>query len=125
VRIRAILRRTQQGGRPLNAARRLKSDHLILDRTSRRVWLDKNEIAVTPKAVAILEYLMLHADELVTREQLLDAVWGWESAVGSRVVDTRIVELRKALTDDPSHPQFIETIPGQGYRFIGKVAESP
>jgi len=48
-------------------------------------------------------------------------VWGWDYPVGTRAVDTRIAELRKALNDDPANPCYIETIPGQGYRFAGKV----
>ncbi len=66
---------------------------------------------------------MLHPDELVSREDLLNAVWGWENAVGTRVVDTRIAELRKVLQEDPGQPRFIETVPGQGYRFINPVTE--
>lgn len=123
VRIRAVLRRAQPGARSLTAARRLHSGALSLDRTSRRVYLNDQEIPVTPKAAAILDYLMLHPDELVSRERLLDAVWGWESAVGMRVVDTRIAELRKALNDDPADPQYIETVPGMGYRFVGTVTD--
>jgi DNA-binding response OmpR family regulator len=123
VRIRAVLRRVQPGSRSLNAARRLVSGELVLDRTSRRVHIRGGEIPLTPKAVSILEYLMLHPDELMTRERLLDAVWGWESAVGLRVVDTRIAELRKALSDDPLDPRYIETVPGMGYRFISMVNE--
>jgi DNA-binding response OmpR family regulator len=121
VRIRAILRRTRSSTPRMHTSRRLVSTALVLDRASRRVFLHTRELPLTPKAVSILEYLMLHPDELVTREKLLDAAWGWESAVGMRVVDTRIAELRKALDDDPADPQYIETIPGQGYRFVGTV----
>lgn len=68
---------------------------------------------------------MTHPNELITREQLLDVVWGWESEIGERVVDTRIVELRKILQDDPVDSQFIETVAGAGYRYIAFVeAES-
>lgn len=123
VRIRAILRRVQPGRRLLNAARRLVSGELIIDRTARRVYIRGDEIPLTPKAISILEYLMLHAEDLLTRERLLDAVWGWESAVGLRVVDTRIAELRKALQDDPADPKYIETVSGMGYRFVGAVSE--
>jgi len=123
VRIRTILRRVRHTERSLKMARRLVSGDVILDRTARRVYINEQEIAVTPKAVAILEYFMTHPDELVTRNRLLDAVWGWESAVGGRVVDTRIAELRKALNDDPLEPHFIQTLPGQGYRFIGPIKE--
>lgn len=121
VRIRAVLRRTQAGQQSIQTARRLSSHHLTLDRSARRVFVDGREVNLTPKAVAILDYFMTHPDELVTRERLLDVVWGWESGVGDRVVDTRIAELRKTLGDDPAAPQFIETTPGAGYRYIAPV----
>jgi DNA-binding response OmpR family regulator len=124
-RIQAVLRRVQPGLPPLSSARRIGDDRLVLDRTSRRVRLDSVDLALTPKAVAILEYLMTHADELITRERLLNTVWGWDYPVGERVVDTRIAELRRALKDDPAAPRYIETIPGQGYRFVGKVKPLP
>lgn len=122
VRIKAILRRTQTKGPRFQTLRRLVSGVLILDRASRRVYLNGSEVPLTPKSVSILEHLMLHPDELVSRERLLDAAWGWESVVGARVVDTRIAELRKALKDDAANPQFIETVSGQGYRFISEVS---
>jgi DNA-binding response OmpR family regulator len=64
---------------------------------------------------------MTHPDELVTRERLLDIVWGWDYPVGIRAVDTRVAELRRALGDDPAEPKYIDTVPGQGYRFVGMV----
>jgi DNA-binding response OmpR family regulator len=120
-RIRAVLRRAQPNRPPLTAAQRLASDNLLFDRTARRVWLDQQELTLTPKAVAVLEYLLTHPDELISRERLLDAVWGWDYPTGTRTVDTRIAELRRALGDDPSQPRYIETTPGQGYRFIAMV----
>jgi DNA-binding response OmpR family regulator len=76
---------------------------------------------LTPKAFGLLEYLMTHPDELLTRDRLLDAVWGWEYPAGTRTVDTRVAELRRVLGDDASHPRYIETVPGQGYRFVALV----
>jgi DNA-binding response OmpR family regulator len=73
----------------------------------------------------LLEYMMTHPDELVSRDRLLDVVWGWDYPVGTRAVDTRVAELRRALGDDPAQPRFIETIPGQGYRFVGTVESRP
>jgi DNA-binding response OmpR family regulator len=99
----------------------LSSGVLVLDRRARRTWLDSKEMTLTPKAVTLLEYLMTHPDELVSRERLLDVVWGWDYPVGIRAVDTRVAELRRALGDDPSEPVYIETVPGQGYRFVGIV----
>jgi DNA-binding response OmpR family regulator len=120
-RIHAVLRRARPGQPPLSAAVRLACGKLILDRASHRVWLEGVELALTPKSVMLLEYMMTHPDELVSRERLLDVVWGWDYPVGTRAVDTRVAELRRALNDDPANPCYIETIPGQGYRFVGTV----
>ena len=120
-RLRAVLRRARPGARPLATAGQLACGPLRLDRRSRRAWLADQELLLTPKAVGLLEYLMIHPDELVTRERLLDAVWGWDYPTGTRTVDTRIAELRRALHDDPAQPRYIETQPGQGYQFIGAV----
>ncbi|MEZ4727349.1 MAG: response regulator transcription factor [Caldilineaceae bacterium] len=120
-RMRAVLRRVQAGQAPLATAQRLQSGVLLLDRLAQRVWLTGQEVTLTPKAVALLAYLMLHRDELMTRERLLDAVWGWDYPTGTRTVDTRIAELRRVLHDNAGAPTYIETIPGQGYRFVAPV----
>jgi DNA-binding response OmpR family regulator len=120
-RIRAVLRRARPGQPPLTTAERLSSGALVLDRQSRRAFVNTREVNLTPKALALLEYMMTHPDELLTRERLLDAVWGWDYPAGTRTVDTRIAELRRTLSDDPSDPQYIETVPGQGYRFVALV----
>lgn len=120
-RIRAVLRRARRGQPPLTAAWKLVSGNLTLDRKAKRVSLDNNTLNLTPKAFSLLEYLMTHPDEVVSRERLLDAVWGWDYPIGTRAVDTRIAELRSALGDDANQPIFIETLPGQGYRFAAEV----
>ncbi|MCE7984500.1 MAG: DNA-binding response regulator [Caldilinea sp. CFX5] len=125
VRIRAVLRRTQAGKQPLQSSRRLRSHRVVLDRSARRAYVGGREVPLTPKAISILEHLMTHPNELITRERLLDVAWGWESGIGERVVDTRMVELRKAIGDDPAAPQFIETVPGAGYRYIAPVEIVP
>lgn len=120
-RIRAVLRRARPGQPPLTSAEKLVCGRLVLDRPSRQAYLSSEELHLTPKAAALLEYLMTHPDELLTRDRLLDAVWGWDYPTGTRTVDTRIAELRRELDDDPADPRFIETVPGQGYRFVGDV----
>ena len=120
-RMRAVLRRSRSGRRPLSAAWRLICGPLSVDRRSRRIYLDEKELTLTPKAIVLLEYLMTHPDELVTRDRLLDAVWGWDYPAGTRAVDSRIAELRRALGDEAANPNFIETVAGQGYRFIADV----
>lgn len=120
-RLRAVLRRAKPGQPPLATSQRLKCGEVLIDRTSHRVWLKGKELTLTPKATSLLEYLLTHPDELITRERLLDTVWGWDYPAGTRTVDTRVAELRRALGDDPAKPTYIETMPGQGYRFIGLV----
>ena len=123
-RIRAVLRRSRPGAPSLAGARRLRCGPLELDRQARRVFQASREVALTTKAVSILEYLMLHPDEVLSRERLLDAVWGWDYPAATRAVDTRIAELRRMLNDDAEAPRYIETLIGQGYRFIGRVEAS-
>jgi DNA-binding response OmpR family regulator len=129
-RIRSVLRRATPGRPPLASAWQLtcppgdgpSQPALALDRRARRAALGDQSLDLTPKAVALLEYMMTHPGELLTRERLLDAVWGWDYPTGTRTVDTRMAELRRALADDPARPRFIETLPGEGYRFIGQVS---
>jgi DNA-binding response OmpR family regulator len=122
-RIRAVLRRREETprGKPLSLAQRLRAGDLVLDRRTRRAEKGGRSLDLTPKALALLEYLMLHPDEVLTRDRLLDAVWGWDYPVATRAVDMRIAELRRALEDDAEQPVFVETVVSVGYRFLALV----
>ncbi len=120
-RVQAILRRTQSGGLPLASSRRLVSGALMLDRNTRVVSLNGQQVSLTARAVGILEFLMLNPHEIISRERLLDEIWGWSSALETRAVDARIVEIRKFLEEDLADPEYIETVKGSGYRFLGGV----
>jgi DNA-binding response OmpR family regulator len=119
-RMRAVLRRSRSG-KPLAVSQRLRSGPLELDRLTRRATLRGKEVVLTAKALSVLEYLMLHPNEVLSRERLLDAVWGWDYPAATRAVDVRIAELRRALNDDSESPRFVETLVGQGYSFVGRV----
>jgi len=119
--VRAVLRRAQPGKPSISSAWQLIADDLALDRRARRAMLGDQPLELTPKALSVLEYLMTHPDECVSRERLIEAVWGWEFPSGTRTVDTRMAELRRALRDNPEQPRFIETVSGEGYRFIASV----
>jgi DNA-binding response OmpR family regulator len=123
-RIKSVLRRTCPGQPSLAVARRLRSGNLVVDRRKRRAYLNSVEVHMSHKAILLLEYMITHPDELLIRERLLEAVWGWDFPIGTRTIDTRVAELRRVLGDDSSDPQFIETVPGQGYRFIGEVEKT-
>lgn len=122
-RIKAVLRRKKAppAGKPLFEADRLISGDLMLDRLLKRVEICGKPIELTPKALALLDHLMIHPDRVLTRDQLMEAVWGWTQPVASRAVDMRIAELRHALGDDPQEYRYIETVIGIGYRFVAKV----
>lgn len=91
-----------------------------VDPTAHRVEKGGVERALEPKAFAVLEVLMAHAGELVSRDALLDAVWGHRHVTTS-VLNRVIVQLRRALEDDRSHPRFIATVHGLGYRFTAPI----
>jgi two-component system alkaline phosphatase synthesis response regulator PhoP len=68
----------------------------------------------------IMKYLAEHANEVVTRDMILDAVWGYNVYPSNRTVDNFIVRLRKVFEPDPSNPRYIHTIRGAGYKFTPK-----
>ena len=73
---------------------------------------------LSPREFEILRYLIRHSGEIVTRDQLLDEVWGYESSPITRTVDNHIAKLRQKIEPDPSEPQHIITVHRLGYRFI-------
>jgi DNA-binding response OmpR family regulator len=76
-------------------------------------------IELTGKEAAILKLLSSRAGEIVTRERLLDEVWGYESYPTTRTVDNHILRLRQKLEAEPSNPRHILSIYGEGYKFAG------
>ena len=91
-----------------------------LDLVNAQLRQGAQPISITPKSFAVLHYLLQHPGRLVTKEDLLAAVWP-KSYVGDAVLKVCIREIRKALGDDPRTPRFIETAHRRGYRFIGKI----
>jgi len=74
---------------------------------------------LTPREFDILRLLIQCRGEVVTRDRLLDEVWGYEAYPSTRTVDSHILNLRQKLEDDPVHPKYILTIYGEGYKFVG------
>src|SRR5882724_2976859 len=81
-------------------------------------------VALRPKTFAVLQYLALHPGDLVTKQALLDSVWG-DVTVTENVVRLSIRELRDALADDHTTPRFIQTVRRRGYRFIAAMGAAP
>lgn len=97
--------------------RLLKAAHLELDRTSCRVRLHDQELALTATEFRLLEFLMTRPGIVFSREQLLDSVWGHDRAVTDRTVDVYILRLRQKIEADPTNPHFIRSVRGFGYSF--------
>ena len=83
------------------------------------LWRGTEAVALSPKAFDVLHYLVQHPNRVVTKDEILDAVWP-ETAVTDAVVRVAIGALRKAL-DDTASPRFIGTVPRRGYRFLVPV----
>lgn len=92
-----------------------------LDLANEHLLQDRHIIPLKPKTFAILRHLVENPSRLVTKEELLGAIWG-QVRVSEAILRGYIRELRQALTDNPQEPRFIETVHGRGYRFIGPVS---
>lgn len=85
----------------------------------RQVFKAGLEVRLTRKEFDLLRHLVEHRGEVVTRDRLLDEVWGYEQFPTTRTVDTHILRLRQKFEKDPERPAWILTVHGQGYKFAG------
>jgi len=86
--------------------------------TKARLVKKGEEIVLSERECRLLQHLIESRGEVVTRDELLQEVWGYEAAPMTRTVDVHISWLRQKLEDDPANPRFIVTVHGQGYRFV-------
>ncbi|NET32128.1 MAG: response regulator transcription factor [Cyanothece sp. SIO1E1] len=89
----------------------LQMGNVILDLRTRRVQIDHHPVELSAREFTLLETLMRHPNQVMSREQLLDRVWGYDYSPGSNIVDVYIGYLRKKLNSE-----LIETVRGMGYR---------
>jgi two-component system alkaline phosphatase synthesis response regulator PhoP len=114
-RIRAVLRRPG----PRRRREEFRFGDVRLHLRARLAFRAGQEVRLTRKEFDLLRYLVEHRGEIVTRERLLDEVWGYEHFPTTRTVDTHVLRLRQKFEPDPERPAFILTVHGQGYRFAG------
>ncbi|HEX4805341.1 MAG TPA: response regulator transcription factor [Conexibacter sp.] len=119
--VRAVLRRWRAAG---GAGEVLRVGPVALDTIIRQVRLDDRELKLPPKEIALLTRLMRDAGRPVSREELMQDVWGEQREDSSRTLDVHVGTLRSRLGDDPSAPRFIHTVRGVGFRF-SSPAELP
>ena len=113
-RVRTVLRRTAPS---LGKAERLTFDVLDIDASAREVTKDGDSLRLTAKEFDLLWFMANHPRQVFSRDQLMDRVWGYEAALDTGTVTVHIRRLREKIEDDPSHPRFLQTIWGVGYRF--------
>ena len=116
-RVEAVLRRMRPGGGFQRPAHQFGDIAVDFDR--HEVTKADAPLDLTPREFRLLSYLVEHRGEVVSREQLLDAVWGYDTIPFTRTVDTHIGKLRKKIENDPSDPQHIITVHRLGYKFVG------
>jgi two-component system alkaline phosphatase synthesis response regulator PhoP len=114
-RVRAVLRRPG----PRRKFEEFAFGDVRVRLRGRQVFKAGREVRLTRKEFDLLVFLVEHRGEVVTRERLLDEVWGYERFPTTRTVDTHILRLRRKFEADPDRP-VIETVHGQGYRFVSE-----
>jgi DNA-binding response OmpR family regulator len=115
-RLRALLRRTQTPQAALPDE--LRFDDVVIDFRRFEALKHGAAIEMTPKEFGILRMLAARAGEVVTRDDLLNGVWDYESYPTTRTVDTHMASLRAKLEDDPATPRRLITVHGVGYKLI-------
>jgi DNA-binding response OmpR family regulator len=113
-RIKAILRR---GERIEKEILEFSFANIFIDFKKQEVFKRKRLLALSVTEFKILKYFIQHEEEVVSRDQLLDEVWGYDTFPTTRTVDNYILSLRKKIEDEPSEPKHIITVPKGGYRF--------
>ena len=116
-RIKAHLRRTEREEKAVPKV--YTFGDVEIDFAHFKVRRRGNELDLTSIEIEILKYFVAHREEVVTRDNLLDKIWGYESYPTTRTIDNHILKLRKKIEEDPAHPKYILSVYGAGYRFIG------
>ncbi|HEY2018822.1 MAG TPA: response regulator transcription factor [Bryobacteraceae bacterium] len=112
-RIKAVLRRTSAETRGVRSFANIDVD------TERRLVTNRGaEVLLTPSEYNLLTYFLRNPNRVLTREAILEDVWGFEAAPTARTVDSHVVKLRQKLEPDPAVPRYFLTVHGVGYRFV-------
>ncbi len=118
-RVKAQLRRYTQLTPSVSNKKVLKFNDLEIDIQSYNVYLRKKEISLSAKEFKILKYLALNPEQVFTREQIFDKVWGFNEFGDINTVTVHIRKIREKIEKDSSKPEYIKTVWGVGYKFAG------
>jgi len=118
-RVRLIREEIQSGEKNESEKEELHAGNLLIDLKRREAMISGKVLELKPKEYDLLLYFMQHQARALSREALLEQVWGWDFTGDSRTVDVHIRWLREKIESDPSTPKRIVTVRGAGYRFEG------
>jgi DNA-binding response OmpR family regulator len=113
-RVRAVLRRSQQ----TRVEETYKFDDVFVDFTKMELKRAGQVVALTPQEFKIIKYFAQNIERVVSRDQLLNEVWGYNCYPSTRTVDNHILKLRQKLEKDPANPVHFLTVHGVGYKFV-------
>jgi DNA-binding response OmpR family regulator len=116
-RVRARLRNT--AGAPERALEQYSLGTVLIDFKQHCVLRDGRPAPLSALEAGLLKYFIEHRGEVVSRNDLLDKVWGYDSFPTTRTIDTHVLNLRKKLEDQPDQPRWLLTVHGVGYKFTG------
>jgi DNA-binding response OmpR family regulator len=113
-RVRAALRRNLRK----DASESVWFDGISVDFTKMEVTRDSEQVGLTAQEFKTLKFLVQNAERVITREELLNEVWGYQNYPTTRTVDNHILKLRQKLEKDPPNPKHFRTVHGVGYKFV-------
>jgi two-component system response regulator RegX3 len=115
-RIKAVMRRGSGEDATGDASGILEIGSVRMDITRHKVTVNKLEVSLPPKEFALLEFLMRNSGRVLTRDQLIDRVWGGDYFGDTKTLDVHIKRLRSKIEKDPANPELIHTVRGYGYK---------
>jgi DNA-binding response OmpR family regulator len=123
-RIKALFRRMDGYSQQENGSETLNFGELLIDGTNHKVMLKGQRVELTPKEFSLLFLMAKHPGRTYTRENLLDLVWGYQFSGYEHTVNSHINRLRSKIEKDISHPRYIITSWGLGYRFTDQIMKN-
>ena len=118
-RIEALLRRANGSGSAAPVGEIHRFGDITVDFRKAEVHKNGQALDLSAREFKLLKYFVEHRGAALTRDELLNEVWGYNAMPSTRTVDVHVAWLRQKLEDNPRHPQFILTVHGLGYKFVG------
>ena len=122
-RVRRAIRRVQQQASAVEtpeSTKKVRFADIVVDFDSMEVLRGGEKVQLTAQEFRTLKYFLEHPGRVISREELLNEVWGYTNYPSTRTVDNHVLRLRQKLETDPSEPKYFLTLHGSGYRFVPK-----